>query len=298
MFKSGFIAFIGRPNSGKSTLMNTVIGEQLSVVTPLPQTTRQNLKGIYTTDSFQLIFIDTPGIHKGKHVFNNSMIKEAKTAFAERGIDLLCYIVDMSRDFGEEERTVAKIVIESGIKTLLVYNKSDLCKKSKVKIEEFLKLFPEFANTPSITLSAIAQESQKVYLDTIVEYIPEGPRYYDPDDLTDASLRFFASEYVRKHVILNTTEEVPHATFVEVESYKETEGVHEISVTIHVETVGQRGIIVGKGGAIINKIKRGAQLDMQELVKTKVSFACHIKVSPRWRDNESFLRMMGLPISK
>lgn len=295
-FRSAFIALIGRPNSGKSTLLNTVLEEQLSVVTPLPQTTRRNLRGILTTSDRQLIFVDTPGIHQGKHVFNESMIKEARTIIQERGIDLICYLVDLSREFGAEESVVAQMVASSGINTLVVFNKIDAVESAQKVIEHFYENFPAFKDKPSVKISANSSDARELFLAAVDPFISEGPCYFDPEEMTDANLRFFAAEYIRKQIILNTREEVPHASFVEIESYKENEDRHRIEATIHVETTGQRGIIVGKGGTVITRIRKNAEKEMAKLVQMPVSISCHIKVSPKWRDNESFLRFMGLPV--
>ncbi len=294
-FRSAFVALIGRPNSGKSTLMNTVLQEQLSVVTPLPQTTRRNLKGILTTDSSQLIFVDTPGIHQGKHVFNQSMIKEACTILEEQGIDIICYVVDLSREFGEEEKSIADMISNSTVNILIVFNKIDLVESPPTKIGHFYELFPQFSKIPQIQICANLPEARGKFLDALDPFLTEGPCYFDPEELTDANLRFFAAEFIRKQIILNTREEVPHACFVEVESYKEDQGKHRINATIHVETSGQRGIIVGKGGSIITRIRKNAEKEMAAMAQVPVSITCHIKVSPKWRDNESFLRFMGLP---
>ena len=294
-FRSAFISFIGRPNSGKSTLMNTIMGEQLSVVTSLPQTTRRNLRGIYTTDDMQLIFVDTPGIHRGKHAFNESMIREARSAVTQKGIDLICYIVDLSREFGDEETAVSELVIDSGIPVLVIFNKTDLAQSAEPIIENFFSRYPRYKDKPYIKLSANRTEAKDVFLKAVDPFISEGPKFYDQDELTDSSLRFFAAEYIRKQIILNTREEVPHASFVEIESYKETEARHDISAVIHVETTGQRGIIVGQGGSIIKKIRKSAEREMQRLVGVPVAISCHIKVSPKWRDNEGFLRNVGMP---
>lgn len=276
--------------------MNTVLEEQLSVVTPLPQTTRSNLRGILTTEDLQLIFVDTPGIHQGKHALNESMIKEARNVVEERGVDLICYIVDLSREFGAEEEVIAKLVSNSKVNTLIVFNKIDAVEKVQEVIDRFYKLYPAFKEKPSIQISANSPSAKKKLLDALEPFISEGPQYFDPEEITDASLRFFAAEYIRKHIILNTREEVPHASFVEIESYKENEDMHRIDATIHVETTGQRGIIVGKGGSVITRIRKNAEKEMSELVQMPVSITCHIKVSPKWRDNEGFLRHMGLPV--
>jgi GTPase len=296
IYKSGFIALMGRPNSGKSTLMNCVIGEQLSVVTPLPQTTRQNLKGIYTTDSMQLVFVDTPGIHKGKYVFNDSMIHEVRNVIKEKGLDVICYMVDVSREFGEEEDTVASIIGSAGVQTIIVFNKIDINKKYEDVKSAFFEKYPQFKDLPNICISANNEKAKEQFLKVVEPFIPPGPQYFDQDDMTDANMRFFASEYIRKQIILNTKDEVPHAVFVEIESYKEHGDTHIIQAVIHVETTGQRGIIVGKGGAGITRIRKAAAKELEKLVQAKVQLTCHIKVTPRWRDNESFIKFMGMPV--
>lgn len=296
IYKSGFIALMGRPNSGKSTLMNCVIGEQLSVVTPLPQTTRQNLKGIYTTDSMQLIFVDTPGIHKGKYVFNDSMIHEVQNVIKEKGLDVICYMVDVSREFGEEEDTVASIIGSAGVQTIIVFNKIDINKKYEDVKKAFFEKYPQFKDLPAICISANSEKAKEQFLKVVEPFIPPGPQYFDQDDMTDANMRFFASEYIRKQIILNTKDEVPHAVFVEIESYKEHGDTHIIQAVIHVETTGQRGIIVGKGGAGITRIRKAAAKELEKLVQAKVQLTCHIKVTPKWRDNEGFLKFMGMPV--
>ena len=295
-FKSAFIALVGRPNSGKSTLMNTILGQQLSVVTSLPQTTRKNLRGIYTTDNMQLIFVDTPGVHKGKHAFNESMVRETGGAISRQGVDLICYIVDMSRSFGDEETVVSNLVKKANLPVIIIFNKADIVESPEIVVKKFREQFPDFKDTPDVKLSAVKPEAKELFLESIEPFIPEGPLYFPPDELTDSNLRFFAAEYIRKQIILNTREEVPHATFVEIESYKESENRHEISTTIHVETTGQRGIVVGKGGAGINKIKKAAEAEMKQLTGVPVKITCHVKVSPGWRDNDTFLRTMGMPV--
>ncbi|MDR2729108.1 MAG: GTPase Era [Chitinispirillales bacterium] len=292
-FKSAFIALAGRPNSGKSTLMNTVLQEQISIVTSLPQTTRRNIRGIYTTDEMQLVFIDTPGIHKGKHTFNELMLTEAQGALCA-GADLICYMVDLSRDFGEEESVCAAAVSGAGNSTpvLVVFNKTDRCRDTESKINSFLSRFPEFKSYPRITISAVDPRSKKVFLDTLLPFINEGPKYFDDDSLTDASMRTLAAEFIRKQVILNTREEVPHAVFVEIESYKETDAGHKITAAIHVETDGQKAIVIGKRGALIEKIKKDARREIETLAGVRVSLKAHIKITPNWRNDNAFLRSM------
>jgi GTP-binding protein Era len=295
-FRSAFVALVGRPNSGKSSILNNILKENLSIVTPLPQTTRRNMRGIYTTDLIQIVFVDTPGIHKGKHALNKAMITEVRDMLDEGGIDCIGYVVDCSREFGSEEEAVAEIVQNQRTNKILIFNKIDITKNPDSVIAAFFDKFPALKASPSIRISALDQNSGDQVLSCLDQFIHEGPQFYDPEEITDASLRFFASEYIRKFIIMNTKEEVPHATFIEIESYKETPERHEIIATIHVETNGQKGIIIGNKGEGIEKIKKGARMEMRKLVGCPVSLTCHVKVSPGWRDNDSFLKLMGLPI--
>jgi GTP-binding protein Era len=297
-FRSAFVALVGRPNSGKSSILNNILKENLSIVTPLPQTTRKNMRGIYTTDTMQIIFVDTPGVHKGKHALNKAMLSEVKEMLDEGGIDCIGYVVDCSREFGSEEDAVAEIVGKQSANKIIIFNKIDIAKNTDKITTAFFEKFTSLKETPFIKISALDPNSGEQVLKCLDPFIHEGPRFYDPDELTDASLRFFASEYLRKYIILNTKEEVPHAALVEIESYKETPEKHEIIATIHVETNGQKGIVIGKQGEGIEKIKKGARMEMKKLVGCPVSLTCHVKVSPGWRDNDSFLKLMGLPVKR
>ncbi|MDR3012242.1 MAG: GTPase Era, partial [Chitinispirillales bacterium] len=290
-FRSAFIALFGRPNSGKSTLMNTVLQEQISIVTALPQTTRQNIRGIYTTDDTQIVFVDTPGMHRGKHALNKLMREDAVSAVGS-GMDLVCYLVDLSRDFGDEESDCAAIAASSGVPVLLVFNKIDLCGDPDGKIDTFLSSYKGFDNSPMIKISASSSKSRDVFLNAVAPLIPEGPKYFDDDSLTDASMRTIAAEFIRKQVIINTREEVPHAVFVEIEVYRETAQKHEIVAGIHVETMGQKGIVIGPKGALIEKIKRDARKDIENLIGMRASLKLHVKVTPGWRDDANFLKAM------
>lgn len=297
-FRSAFIALIGRPNCGKSTLLNTIIGEEVSIATALPQTTRSNTRGIYTTETMQLVFVDTPGVHKGKYTFNKVMLDEAKNSVAD-DVDLICYLVDLSRDHGEEETIVADIVRSvKDIPVLLVFNKADLVPSVEAAAKRFLDSFPNFSEMPSIHINATDNAAKKIFLAAIDRYIPEGPLYFDSEEMTDATMRQIAAEYIRKHIIAHTSKEVPHAVFVEIETYREHKDRHEIIATIHVETRGQRGIIIGPGGRGIDRIKRDTRRDLKNLLGIPVRLTCHIKVTPRWRDNSSFLQHMGISVQR
>ena len=288
-FRSGFVALIGRPNSGKSTLLNAVLGEELSPVTPMPQTTRRRMKGIFTTSEMQIVFVDTPGVHKGKHRLNETMLREAEGAAAQGEVDCVCYLVDLSRDYGEEESEVARIAVAARAPVLVVFNKTDVCGAVEAQKNKFYALFPALAKAPSVELAAVDKKAPTSFLAALQPFIREGPKYFDGEALTDANLRFFAAEFLRKHIILNTRDEVPHAVFVEINYYRETPACHEIGVTIHVETDGQKGIIIGKKGALLAKIRTAAEHELRRLAGCPVRIACHVKISPHWRDNQRFL---------
>ena len=292
-FRCGFIALIGRPNAGKSTLLNLLIGEELALATTLPQTTRKNLKGIYSDKNQQLIFIDTPGIHDGEHEINDRMMTEAIASFKNNNADCICYLVDLCRPFGAEEATASQLILKSKLPVLVVFNKADKVENVAAIQKDFYSKHPEFKTFPSITISAIRKEDRDAFLTAIAPIIPLGDAHFDPEDLTDATMRHFCAEAVRKHIILNTREEVPHSVYVEIVTYQEFDDHHDVDVTIHVETVGQRGIIVGKNGELIEKIRRRAQGEMKRLAGVPVKIKTHISISPDWRNNERFLKDAG-----
>jgi GTP-binding protein Era len=292
-FRSGFVALIGRPNSGKSTLLNTILDQSLSVVTSMPQTTRKNLKGIYTNDNVQLVFVDTPGIHEGSHEFNKAMVRESFSSIGRNHADCLCYLIDTTRELGSEEDFIAGKVRKSKIPTLLLFNKKDICPDIEKVHTTFFSRYPFFSPLPSIDIAAHSSRSRLQFLNILLPMIPEGPAYFPPDDLTDTNLRTFAAEFIRKHVILTTRQEVPHAVFVEILSYKETPRRHRIEAVIHVETRGQRGIIIGKNGSILARIRKCAQTDLSALTGTPSSINIHIKITPKWRNNPRFIKEMG-----
>ncbi len=291
--KSGFVSLIGRPNSGKSTLLNTLLGEDLSIVTPLPQTTRRNMRGILTGSGFQIVFVDTPGIHRQGYRINEAMYRQSIDTLKDNAVDIVCYLIDLSRKFGEEEDAIAAALekVKSGI--VVIFNKSDLCTNTEERVTEFCTRYPHLAGFPRTVLSALSQEAGKGFLDTLLPLIDYGPRFYPEGELSDLNLRFFASEYIRSAVIDMTENEVPHATCVEIEDYKENNGVHCISGVIHVETQGQKGIVIGNKGRRLRAIRRKATKKMEILTQEECKLECHVKVSPGWRNNRAFLAEMG-----
>ena len=291
--RSAFVALIGRPNCGKSTFMNTLVGEELAMVTPLPQTTRKNLRGIYTSRELQLVFIDTPGIHRGKHLLNKTMVEKSSRLLKRRDVDVICLIVDCSRQPAEEEDLVVQLTLESGIPALVVFNKKDLCPSVDKFVASYFDRYPELRSCIHLAVSATEKETKDKFLKAIAPLVSEGPEYFPADNLTDADMRYFAAEYVRKHVIRNTKDEVPHAIFVEVKAYRESIDRHFVEVELHVETEGQKAIIIGRKGALIKKIQREAAQDLKRLTGIPATIVGHVKISPKWRDDERFLRERG-----
>ena len=294
-FKSAFLAIIGRPNSGKSTLLNSILGEQLAIVSAMPQTTQKNMRGIYNEENMQIIFVDTPGIHKGKHQLNHEMYNVSTNMINDSGINIIVYMVDLSRATGDEEDDIAKKITAIEKPVIIVFNKIDqlTLPEAEERIENFYNRYPDLKPFPNLMLSAMAKDSGEIFINFIRSYIPEGPQYYPEDDLTDASLRFFASEYIRKEIIANTRNEVPHASLVEITSYKEKENMHEIDADIHVETPGQKAIIIGNKGATISKIRKAAEWKLRGLTGVKCKLTIFVKITKHWRDKKSFLREQG-----
>lgn len=292
-FRSAFVALVGRPNSGKSTLLNAVLGERISIVSTLPQTTQRNLRGICNGPGYQLVFVDTPGIHEGKHEVNKLMSRQGLALLEGKSVDVVCYMVDLARELGGEEDVVAGRVEQAGLPVCIVFNKADRCSDVERARETFYARYPGLTAYPSVVLTATEPSARERFLETLLALVPPGPMYYPEDDLTDADLRFLAAELIREQVILATREEVPHAVLVEILDYKEVEGRHLVEAEIHVETKGQKGILIGKGGAVVKRIQRRAQFGLSRLADAPARIRCHVKVSPKWRDNPRFLRGMG-----
>jgi GTPase len=293
-FRSAFVALVGRPNSGKSTLLNVVLGEALAITSPLPQTTRRNLRGIYTAGQIQIVFVDTPGIHEEKHALNKAISRAAAMLMSAEEVDIICYLVDLSRELGSEEDHIAAIASKSSLPICLVFSKTDKCDDVGEAIAAFRQRYPQLHDACEIALSLLDADAGQRFLAAITPLVAEGPRYYPADHLTDADLRFFAAEYIRKAIIDTTREEVPHASFVEIRQYKENGDRHKVEADIHVETQGQKGIIIGAQGRGIKKIQRRAEAALRSLTDASVAIRCHVKVSPHWRDNKGFLKNMGL----
>jgi GTP-binding protein Era len=286
--KSGFVSILGRPNAGKSTLLNQLIGAKIAIVANKPQTTRTSIQGVLTLPDAQIVFLDTPGIHKADSLLNKRMMDTVRAALGER--DLLLLIVDVSRKFGELDRHAVDLIRKADTPTLLLLNKVDLLHKDKsavLPLIEQYRALHEFADY--IPISARKGEGLPELRQNIVARLPEGPAYFPADHITDQPDRFLAAEIVREKILQATQEEVPHSVAVAVDSWEDTPKLIRIYATIYVERGGQKGIIIGAGGAMLKSIGTLARTEMERLFGRHVYLDLHIKVQPRWREKPAFL---------
>jgi GTP-binding protein Era len=292
-FRSGFVSIIGRPNAGKSTLLNALVGEKLAIVTRKPQTTRNRIQGIVNVErkgkrpAGQVVLVDTPGVHKPINSLNRRMMKEVYDAL--EGCDLLLLIVDAHAKFGTGDQFVLDIAKKTGQPAFLLLNKIDAVEKQKLLplIEQYRALH-DFADV--IPISALKREGLDMLLDAVVKALPEGPRYFPKDQVTDQPERFLVAELIREQVLLATEQEVPYATTVLIEQYEEGARLTRIAAAIYCERDGQKAILIGKQGANLKKIGTAARLQIQALLNTKVFLELFVKVRAGWRDSRDFVQ--------
>lgn len=292
MFKSGFISIIGRSNVGKSTFLNKVIGERISIVSSRPQTTRNNIKFIYTDEKMQCIFIDTPGIQKPKNILGEYMLESATSAFKD--VDIITYIVDNSGVIGENENYIISKLKEEDKPIILLINKTDIIPEKRT--QEIIKTFDEFGIFDIILpISALTGRNIDKYFETIYEMLPEGPMYYDEEEITDQSVRSICAEIVREKALLFLQEEVPHGINIEINKFKKRENreLYDIEATILVEKKSHKGIVIGKGGEMIKKIGMTARTDMETFLDSQVNLRLWVKIDADWRNNISKLQNFG-----
>jgi GTP-binding protein Era len=292
-FRSGFVCIIGRPNAGKSTLLNALVGEKLAIISPKPQTTRNRIQGVVHVpkrkgkDGGQIVLIDTPGVHKPDSSLGRKMMVEVREAL--EGCDLVLVIVDVTHKLDPRDQFALDLVKQSKAKAFLILNKIDLVReKSKLlpMIEEYRKLY-SFAEV--IPLSALKRKGLDDLLKAILASLPVGPAYFPDDEITDQPARFMAAEIIREQVLLNTSEELPYATTVIVENFEEGKRLTRIAATIYCEREGQKGILVGKGGQMLKKIGTAARLQIERMLGTKFFLELYVKAVPGWRDSRSFV---------
>lgn len=292
MFKSGFVSIIGRSNVGKSTFLNRIIGERISIVSSRPQTTRNNIKFIYTDDRMQCIFIDTPGIQKPKNKLGEFMLDSATSAFKD--VDIITYIVDNSGVIGENEKFIISKLKEEEQPIVLLINKTDII--SEERTQEIIKTFGEFGIFDVILpISALTGRNIEEYFENIYKMLPEGPKYYDEEEITDQSVRSICAEIVREKSLLFLQEEVPHGINVEINKFKKREDreLYDIEATILVEKKSHKGIVIGKGGEMIKKIGMTARQDMETFLEAQVNLRLWVKIDPDWRNNINRLQTFG-----
>jgi GTP-binding protein Era len=279
--KSGFVAVVGRPNAGKSTLVNALVGTKVSIVTAVPQTTRNRILGIVNRPSAQIVLMDTPGIHRPLSRLNEQMMTFVRQALTER--DLAVLIVDACERFGHGDEFALGLLKEYAPRTILALNKIDRIKKPKLLplIERYSQLYNFEEIMP---ISALRGEGLSELLDAIVGLLPEGPQYFPPEMYTDQPERFLASEIVREKVILHTRQELPYATAVVIDGFEEGESITRIHASIVVEKDSQKPIIIGSGGDMLKQIGSEARRDLERLLPPKVFLELYVKVEPHWRD--------------
>ena len=295
-FKSGFVAIIGRPNVGKSTLLNAILGEKIAIVSKKPQTTRNKIRGIKNIENAQIIFLDTPGIHTAKGYLNKFMVKEALSALED--VDCIIYMVEAAREVIEEELFIIenfkKVAPDGQPPIILCINKTDMAEKNKLLplIDQYSKLY---AFKEIIPLSAAKGEGVDELLKLIIQLLPEGPKYFPEDILTDLPERFVAAEIVREKVFEFTKQEIPYSTAVVVDRFKENpqKKLVSISATINVERDSQKGIIIGKKGSMLKQIGTSARIDIERLLGTKVFLELFVKVQKDWTKDKKMLKEFG-----
>lgn len=285
-FKSGFVAIVGRPNAGKSTLLNALVGSKVSIVTPVAQTTRNRILGIVNRPDAQIVFMDTPGIHKPLSRLNQQMMVFVRQALEDRDLALL--IVDASEPFGKGDEYALDLLKQYGPRTILAFNKIDRIAKPKL-----LPLIDRYARLHNfeevLPISALRGEALDEVVSAVVRLLPAGPRYFPPDIYTDQPERFLAGEIVREKVIRHTRQEMPYVTAVLVDKFEEGDTLTRIHATIMVEKDSQRPIVLGSGGERIKQIGTEARRDLERLFPPKVFLDLHVKVEPRWRDNPALV---------
>jgi GTPase len=291
-FKSGFVSIIGRPNVGKSTFLNRVIGQKIAIMSDKPQTTRNKIQGVYTTDDAQIIFIDTPGIHKPKHKLGDFMMKVAENALKE--VDLILFMINAEEGFGRGDAFIIERLKKINTPVFLVINKID-----QVHPDDLLPLIDQYKSLHEfaeiVPISALQGNNVETLIGQIKEYLPEGPQYYPADQVTDHPERFIIAELIREKALHLTREEVPHSIAVVIDTIERRQDSNAVYVgaTIIVERDSQKGIIIGKQGRMLKEIGQRARIDIEALLGSKVFLELWVKVQKDWRNRLSQLRDFG-----
>ena len=290
--KSGFVTLIGRPNVGKSTLMNHLIGQKIAITSDKPQTTRNRIQTVYTDDRGQIIFLDTPGIHKAKNKLGEYMVNVAEHTLKE--VDVVLWLVEPTTFIGAGERHIAEQLSKVSTPVILVINKIDTVKVQE-EILTFIAAYKDVCNFAEIVpLSALKEKNTDLLLDLIFKYLPYGPQFYDEDTVTDQPMRQIAAELIREKALRLLDDEIPHGIAVVIEQMKErSNGIIDIEASIVCERESHKGIIIGKGGAMLKKIGSNARYEIERLLDTKVNLKLWVKVKKDWRDSDFLIKNFG-----
>lgn len=289
--KSGFVSIVGRPNAGKSTLMNAIVGAKIAITSEKPQTTRNRIQGIYTCPEGQIIFIDTPGIHKPRHLLGEYMVKVSTRSLREA--DIIYYMVDATCSFGGGEIFIIKQLQNAEAPVFLLVNKIDLV--SQEQVQKHIQNFTACGNFAEIIpISAVLGTNVPLLIEKTFQYLPEGPLYYSEKDLTDQPVSFIVAEIIREKALILTRDEVPHSLAVEVEEFRHNDrGKVYLRAVIYTERDSQKGIVIGKNGQMLKAIGEQSRRDIEEILEAPVFLDLWVKVKKNWKDDEAKLKQLG-----
>lgn len=291
MFKSGFVTIVGRPNVGKSTLMNHIMGEKLSIVSNKPQTTRNNIQTILTKDNYQIVFVDTPGIHKPKHKLGEYMVNSARDSIKD--VDLVLFLTNPDEEIGRGDKFILESLKNCKVPIFLVLNKID--ENTQDRVAKSLEMYSkEIDFKEIIPISALKGKNVDTLVDLMVENLPEGPKYYPDDMITDVQERFVISEIVREKALRSLRDEVPHGIAVDIIQMKQKDnGSYQIEVDLICEKESHKGIIIGKNGQTLKRIGEKSRYEIEKFLHNKVNIKIWVKVRKEWRDNQNLLKELG-----
>lgn len=289
-YKAGFATLIGRPNVGKSTLMNKLIGQKIAITSNKPQTTRNRIQTVYTSDEGQIVFLDTPGIHKAKNKLGNYMVGVAERTLSE--VDVILWLVEPTNYIGAGEQHIIEQLKKTKTPVILVINKVDKVKKEE--IFEYIDTYrKELDFAEIVPVSALKGSNCDTLIECIMKYLPYGPAFYDEDTITDQPMRQIVAELIREKALRSLDEEIPHGVAVSIDSMKFRQGICDIDATIVCERDSHKGIIIGKGGSMLKKIGSTARPDIEDLLEMQVNLQLWVKVKKDWRDSDFLLKNFG-----
>lgn len=291
--KSGFVALIGRPNVGKSTLMNTLIGQKIAITSNKPQTTRNRIQTVFTDERGQIVFLDTPGIHKAKNKLGEYMVKVSTRTL--RDVDMVLWLVEPSTFIGEGDEHIFEILSSVNIPVILAINKMDSLKQKEDMLEVIAKYSSRMKFAEVVPVSALKGTNTYKLLDIIFKYLSEGPMYYDEDTVTDQPIKQIAAELIREKALRFLQEEIPHGIAVEIDTfnYRDSGDMVDIEAAIVCEKDSHKGIIIGKGGSMLKRIGTAARKDIEGLLESRVNLKLWVKVRPKWRDSDVQMKNFG-----